>query len=153
MNKIIIYNLEPKDWEKLKTLRVEALTCEPQAFSSTVEDAVSYSDDYWQQLLQHENNLYFIATFNGTPVGLIRTSIEDGGYAEIGSFYVNSNYRNQGIGTLLINHITHALQNTSVEKAKLNVKPSQEAAIHLYKKCGFSVVGNEDGEIVMEIQL
>lgn len=63
---------------------------------------------------------------------------EDTGY--IASIAVDNNFRRQGIGRQLIQHIIDILQrNNKVTSIELHVRKSNHAAIELYKSLGFKV--------------
>jgi ribosomal-protein-alanine N-acetyltransferase len=75
---------------------------------------------------------------------------------EIDNFYVNEEYRNLGIGTKLLTYLENVAINYKVVNITLEVRVSNNIAINLYKKFGFSEValrkyyyGDEDG-ILME---
>ena len=78
---------------------------------------------------------------------------------EIDNFWVNDEYRNQGIGTKLMGHLVSLAINYRVVNITLEVRVSNIIAINLYKKFGFREValrkyyyGDEDG-ILMEKQV
>ena len=78
---------------------------------------------------------------------------------EIDNFYVNEEYRNQGIGTKLLSYLISEAISLRVINITLEVRCSNEVAISLYKKFGFREValrkfyyGDEDG-ILMEKQV
>lgn len=64
---------------------------------------------------------------------------------------VDSNYRGNGIGIKLMNFFMKDAKSQGVETISLEVRLSNEAAISLYKKCGFQQIGTRknyyaDGE-------
>jgi len=75
---------------------------------------------------------------------------------EIDNFYVNEEYRRNGIGSKLMTYLDSVANRNDVINITLEVRVSNEAAINLYKKYGFVEValrkyyyGDEDG-ILME---
>lgn len=65
--------------------------------------------------------------------------------AELININVLENYQNQGIATKLLNQMLEDCQNKSVKSITLEVKITNEKAIHLYKKIGFKEVGIRKG--------
>ena len=54
--------------------------------------------------------------------------------------YVLPQYMNQGIGSKLIKHIL----DTHPEEMTIGIKPTNEVALHLYKKFGFEIFSKEE---------
>ncbi|HTF33466.1 MAG TPA: GNAT family N-acetyltransferase [Myxococcota bacterium] len=64
--------------------------------------------------------------------------------ARIWGFYVEPNFRGQGIGQRLLAEATRAArQMRGVEQLTLRVAVLNEAAIHLYGRLGFRIFGRE----------
>ena len=78
---------------------------------------------------------------------------------EIDNFFVNPEYRNNGIGNKLMTYLVDMAKRLEVVNITLEVRESNDIAINLYKKYGFLEVairkyyyGDEDG-ILMEKQV
>lgn len=78
---------------------------------------------------------------------------------EIDNIKVNENYRNRNIGSKLMSYLISVAIENRVVNITLEVRKSNEVAIHLYKKFGFREVairkyyyGDEDA-ILMEKQV
>lgn len=78
---------------------------------------------------------------------------------EIDNIKVNEDYRNQNIGSKLMSYLVSVAIENRVVNITLEVRKSNEVAIHLYKKFGFHEVairkyyyGDEDA-ILMEKQV
>lgn len=50
-----IFKLDPKDWEKYKKIRLEALQENPEAFGSSYEKEIAFPDETWQERCGNEN--------------------------------------------------------------------------------------------------
>ncbi len=86
------------------------------------------------------------------PVGMIAYFFEEGlksrHIAEIVGFYVNADYRGEGIGTRLFERALSLIRkNKRVIKVKLGVNPEQRVAVKLYKKAGFVATGRMKKEL------
>lgn len=89
----------------------------------------------------NENALYSVALICGNVTGYI------GGYIVFDTVYINNiavkkEYRNQGVGTALLNDFT---AKSGGRILTLEVRKSNAAAINLYKKFGFEIVGERCG--------
>lgn len=97
---------------------------------------------------------FIVAELDGKLIGCAGYEIED--YcAEVQSLAIDPNYRKQGIGTLLFMKMILAAVDRGAEIFLLEVRPSNVAAIKLYKNFGFEVVdrlenfyGNEDALVM-----
>ncbi|MGB7439813.1 MAG: ribosomal protein S18-alanine N-acetyltransferase [Coleofasciculaceae cyanobacterium] len=61
--------------------------------------------------------------------------------AHITIIAVHPNYRRQGLGQLLLYSLLEDARNRKLEMATLEVKPSNQAALSLYQKFGFTTAG------------
>ena len=90
--------------------------------------------------LKNSTNVFFAATENNSALGYIGMSVViDEGY-----FYnlaVDENYRQQGVGTALINALTEYGKANNFRLISLEVRESNQKAISLYSKSGFVNVG------------
>ena len=75
---------------------------------------------------------------------------------DIVNIVVDINKRNNGIGYKLVDYVCHVFDD--VDSIMLEVRDSNEAAINLYKKCGFEEInrrvkyyGNEDAIIMKKV--
>lgn len=91
--------------------------------------------------ITNENAVYSVADLNGKAIGYI------GGYVVFDTVYINniavkSEYRSKGIGSALLKDFI----NKSADKIlTLEVRKSNSAAISLYNKFGFEIVGERRG--------
>jgi ribosomal protein S18 acetylase RimI-like enzyme len=155
----------PNDWETFKTIRLEAFKEEPAAFSTLYEEASTYKDTYWKDMLEDENNIILISYFDGKPVGLIRAALKDEDVAPdtayVGSLYVHKDFRGKGIGKMLFNRLIEEVsKHSEINFLRLWVNEEQTTAINLYQTLGFKLVdkapNKEDPsvtELVFEMSL
>ena len=61
--------------------------------------------------------------------------------ADIMNIVTKKSYRNQGIGTLLLENLISICQNLNLSSLSLEVNEDNQTAIHLYKKLGFKEIG------------
>ena len=60
--------------------------------------------------------------------------------AELNYIFVDNNFRNQGIASLLIEDMIRECQKNNIDTIDLEVNSLNEAAIKLYQKYGFKVI-------------
>ncbi len=156
---IKIIKSDISNWREFRKIRLESLRCEPEAFTSSLKKTEEYSDEYWIDMVSDINNIVLLAFVDKTVVGIIRAALIDEdvkeGTAFIGSFYVNINYRKQGIGKLLMDELINRIkENSEIYAVRLWVGIKQFDAINFYESYGFKKVNEEikDGkkELVFE---
>lgn len=94
----------------------------------------------WQTRI---NNIWF-AVVNDQPIGLIGLlhGSGPGTYCgELISLWVKPEYRGQGIGKRLIEHLQQYASDQRLRKLYLQVTSTQKAAINLYRTRGFTHIG------------
>ncbi|MCL4342115.1 MAG: GNAT family N-acetyltransferase [Candidatus Thermoplasmatota archaeon] len=145
---IIVSRLNPESYNDFKTLRLESLRVDSQAFGSSYEEEINFVEEIWKSRIV---NMLF-AIYKNKLAGMIgflpRTRIKTGHVADIFSFYVCKEYRGLGIGWKLLNEALLEIRNNQkIIKISLSVNSEMEAAIHLYKKCGFNISGRLEREL------
>ncbi len=137
-----IRKLAPSEWKDYKRLRLESLKESPLAFGSAFEEEAGFSVAKWKERMK---NTYF-AMAGETPVGMIvclfNKEVKFRHIAEIYSFYVRAGYRGKGVGRALLGHALRlAKKNPRIIKVRLYVNSQQRAAVKMYRRAGFAVVG------------
>lgn len=102
-------------------------------------------DDFWNynifyQELQNVNSEYFIALKNNEIVGFagIWISVDD---IHITNIVTKKVYRNNGIGTKLLNHLITTAKAKKLSSLTLEVNETNKSAISLYEKHHFQKIG------------
>lgn len=134
-------------------------------------DLSPWSVDDYKKEVGRADSVSMAAKNNGEVVGftiarLITIQInknhpKDLKEIELYNIAVKSNFRNQGIGQTLLNHLLANAASQNVSKIRLEVRQSNSAAIQFYKKNGFRSVyvrnnfysSPRENAIVMELDL
>lgn len=100
-------------------------------------------DGYQRELDSPNSELWGIARSPQQPQSLIALGcfwaiLEE---AHITLLAVSPEYRRQGLGTLLLSTLLQKAQARGLERATLEVRSSNQAAIALYQKFGFKIAG------------
>jgi len=152
---LTIKQITTKDWRLYKSIRLETLEMEPKAFSSKYVITINYADSFWKELLDNNDNKFFVASYKKKAVGVIRVTYNDIDEPEktaiLGGLYVNEAYRGKGIGkALMLRAIERIEKDKNTTHITLYVKPSQDEAIKLYEKLDFKKVSGKSGEYVFK---
>ena len=102
------------------------------------------SDDPWSQLqfttsIENSNNLCYCLSLNGKTIGyLIAMLAVD--TADILNIGINPDFKRQGYGTALLNHLIEELRKRKIGEILLEVRAGNKSAIQFYKKQGFEEI-------------
>lgn len=106
---------------------------------------ISDFDNFWtyqilKEELESENSSYLVARMNNEIVGFagIKVVLDE---ADIMNIVIKKNYRNQGIGTLLLESLISLAKRLNLNSLSLEVSEKNLPAIHLYQKFGFESLG------------
>ena len=102
-------------------------------------------DNFWnynifKSELENKNSKYLGAKINGQIVGFagIITVLDE---ADISNIVVRKDFRNQKIGSCLLENLINLALSLNLKTINLEVRESNISAIKLYKKFGFEVCG------------
>ena len=127
------------------------------------EILISDFDDFWsfstlKEELENENSSYIIGKINNEIIGFAGLKkIFD--QADIMNIVIKKTYRNQGIGTLLLENLILLAKELNISTLFLEVNEQNKPAIHLYEKLGFKKLGvrkkyyNNNNGIIMKKNL
>ena len=127
------------------------------------EILISDFDDFWRfstlkEELENENSSYIIGKINNEIIGFAGLKkIFD--QADIMNIVIKKTYRNQGIGTLLLENLILLAKDLNISTLFLEVNEQNKPAIHLYEKLGFKKLGvrkkyyNNNNGIIMKKNL
>lgn len=127
------------------------------------EILISDFDDFWsfstlKEELENENSSYIIGKINNEIIGFAGLKkIFD--QADIMNIVIKKTYRNQGIGTLLLENLILLAKDLNISTLFLEVNEQNKPAIHLYEKLGFEKLGvrkkyyNNNNGIIMKKNL
>ena len=133
MNNIIIDNIE------VKLMTLDDLESIQNILNSDFDEFWNYN--VFKEELQSEISKYLVAKLNNEIIGFagIKIIIDE---ADIMNIVTKKTYRNQGVGTLLLEKLIALSKSISLKSVSLEVNESNFSAIHLYEKFGFIEVGN-----------
>nr|WP_318283214.1 MULTISPECIES: GNAT family N-acetyltransferase [unclassified Ochrobactrum] len=125
-----------------RRIRLEALSCEPEAFASTFEEWALMSDEEWRSRLKEP---IFVAFEGHIPLGLIGLLRERPGRmahrASVVMVYVHATLRGCGLAKSLLDTVKKFGRNAGLRQLELSVKAENSPAIRFYQREGFVEVG------------
>ncbi len=129
--------------EKIKDIDVLPMT--QNDLDAMEKTLVSDFDDFWtynvlKGELQSENSKYLVAKLDGKIVGFCGIKIMQD-EADIMNIVVRKDFRNQGIGSILLQNLIDLSKTLDVSSITLEVMEENYPAIHLYKSFGFKQIG------------
>lgn len=136
----------------------------PEGYEGEVPRSVIYDDPKCYAAIQDFGSLpddyALVAEADGKVVGACWAGIRDE-YGHVDdktpslSVSLYKDYRGCGIGTKLMRRMLDLLRDEGYAKASLSVQKENHAAIHVYEKTGFRIVGDgaDDSEWLMVCDL
>ncbi|WP_019376650.1 GNAT family N-acetyltransferase [Virgibacillus halodenitrificans] len=153
--KIVIRTANTKDAPRILQIEREVVSEETFLITSLEEfdKTVDQQSDWIENMIHNDRETMLVAEYSGQVVGwIVFMSQNRIRLSHTGSFgmMIEKNFRNMGIGKLLINGILDwAEVNPCIEKVSLGVFSTNKRAIALYKKMGFI----EEGRKVREFKI
>lgn len=131
-----------------RNLRLKALKTDPLAFASTFREDSLKSDNIWQENMQ--KSILAAAEIDNKLVGMMLAYIYPKSrlrhWAELHGVYVMPEFRGQKIASQMLEKLIAVLKKKKIMKLKLAVVEENQAAVKLYKKFGFRIVGKLEKE-------
>lgn len=90
---------------------------------------ISTPDHWLDRLMLGDNLLGFANYFK-----------KDAAHMKLDKLYLHKNYRGQGLGRLLINHVSHVALRQGCENVLLAVNKDNRTAISAYQRNGFTIL-------------
>lgn len=137
-----IRHLTSEDVNLYKSIRLEALKTNPEAFGGTYEEEVLYKDDDFRKRLISQD--IFGAFFEEQIIGVIgfkpETLKKTSHNGELLSLYISPAFRDKDIGGNLIKHAIEYAK-SHVSQLCLHCITENRALVRFYEKHGFTTIG------------
>ena len=102
--------------------------------------SLPWSENVLSSELKNPLSLWVVATNDGAVIGYVGAQIVPD-EADMMNLAVDAQYRRQGIGKALVEHLIASLQERMVRSLTLEVRVSNAPAVSLYEGMGFLTVG------------
>jgi GNAT superfamily N-acetyltransferase len=153
----IVRRLAPGDEEALRTIRLEALEDDPEAFGSTHEREADRPLEDWRRWFT--GGAAFVAEADGGPIGLAAgyRDTSDRSIAHLVSMWVRPSHRGTGAADELVRAVLAWAESEQVKCVKLTVVGGNIRASKVYERHGFYPTGDtaireRDGAVEVEMQ-
>jgi len=98
-----------------------------------------WSQDQFTTSIENSNNLCYCLSFNGRTIGyLIALLAVD--TADILNIGIDPDFKRQGYGTALLNHLIEEFRKRNIGEILLEVRAGNKSAIQFYKRQGFKEI-------------
>ena len=146
---LTIQRIVSQNIDLFKALRLCALEDSPNAFGSTWEREMSFSDEEWRTRIERwsgETGIGFLAMDGDVPCGIAGALVHasDRSRAELVSVWTAPTHRRKGVGGLLIDAITEWMRSRDISTLVLMVTNTNEPAIRFYTRLGFAMTGRKE---------
>lgn len=138
----VVRRANQDDWVSLRSIRLEALGDTPDAFGSTYEDSLAFSDDRWRTMTAQW--CYFLSERDGEVMGMISGGLNDQhpGTHWMYGMYVTPSARGSGVAIQLVDAVFEWARSEGATELYLHVTSTISRARAFYEKLGFEFTGN-----------
>ena len=139
---VVVELLAPDEWQRLRSIRLEALTDSGHTFGGTYEAESAEDESMWR--LKFEKNDFLIASVNGKDAAMMYIEILNGDFGAtcwIGGCWSNPKFRGKGLMRALFTYIDRQDKDWKIQG--LGVFTDNFSAIAAYEKLGFVKMGDD----------
>ena len=124
------------------SITVQKITRWEDTFAAHIFEAAGepWEIDVAKRALMNHNTLFFVAYYNGLPVGMTHCHVSDS-VCRVDYLLVSKEHRKMGIGRALIHHFVEYCNAHQIENCYL--WPDGETAERIYQEAGFRVVATK----------
>ena len=141
-NLVSVDLITPNEWQRLRTIRLQALTESGHAFGGTFEVERGEDETAWRA--KFEKNDFLIASVDGVDGAMMYIEVLNGDFGAtcwIGGCWSDPRFRGKGLMRAMFTFIDH--QNKDWKIQGLGVWTDNYSAIAAYEKLGFVKMGDD----------
>jgi len=141
-NGVVVETIDPNEWQRLRSIRLQALTESGHAFGGTLEGESAESESEWRS--KFVKNDFLIASVDGVDVAMMFIEVLDGDFGAtcwIGGCWSNPKFRGKGVLSSMFRFIDQQDKDWKVQG--LGVWTDNYNAIAAYEKLGFVKMGDD----------
>ena len=141
-NGVVVEIIAPNEWQRLRSIRLQALTESGHAFGGTFEVESAEDESAWRA--KFEKNEFLIASVDGVDGALMYIEVLNGDFGAtcwIGGCWSDPRFRGKGLMRAMFTFIDH--QNKDWKIQGLGVWTNNYSAIAAYEKLGFVKMGED----------
>ena len=141
-SQVVVELLEANEWQRLRSIRLEALTESEHAFGGTLEAESVEDENSWRN--KFEKLDFLIASVDGVDAALLSVEVLDGDFGAtcwIGGCWSDPRFRGKGLMRAMFNFIDQQDKDWKIQG--LGVLTDNYNAIAAYEKLGFVKMGED----------
>ena len=138
-----IRQLKNEEWELYRSIRLAALSDNPQAFGSTYEREIAFKESTWREQTTRgaggKDSIFFIALFGDEGVGIAGgiTTPKYPRVSQLVSMWVHVDHRETDVAARLIAQVEVWAFDRGSESLVCGVTGGNDRALIFYEKIGF----------------
>jgi len=139
---ILVEELSPDHWERLRDIRLVALQSDGHAFGGNLEAESQMTETEWRSKFNIFTGL--VAVLDGADIGFMSVENLNGDFGTtcwVGSCWVGSEHRKKGALRALFDYVDAVSDERNWKIQGLGVWIDNDGAISAYEKLGFSQIG------------
>jgi GNAT superfamily N-acetyltransferase len=143
-NTVEVSLLRKDEWERLRAIRIRALTSNPEAFGADLNEVQTRTKDGW--LKDYDKEDYLVASIDGADVGMLYIEVLNGDHGAtcwIGGCWTDPANRGKGVMRALFNYIDLHAKEKDWTRQGLGVWTDNFSAIKAYEYLGFAFAGEK----------
>jgi GNAT superfamily N-acetyltransferase len=141
-NGVVVEIIAPNEWQRLRSIRLQALTESGHAFGGTFEVESAEDESAWRA--KFEKNEFLIASVDGVDGAVMYIEVLNGDFGAtcwIGGCWSDPRFRGKGLMRAMFTFIDQ--QNKDWKIQGLGVWTNNYSAIAAYEKLGFVKMGED----------
>ena len=141
-NEVVVEQISPNEWQRLRSIRLEALTESEQAFGGTLEAERAEDENAWR--IKFEKLDFLIASVDGQDAAMLSVEVLNGDFGAtcwIGGCWSSPEFRGKGLMRAMFAFIDHQEKDWKIQG--LGVWTNNYGAIAAYEKLGFIKMGDD----------
>lgn len=139
---VFVELLEVNDWQRLRSIRLQALAESGHAFGGTYEVESAEDEAAWRS--KFEKNDFLIASVDGVDAAMLSVEVLNGDFGAtcwIGGCWSNPSFRGKGLMRAMFTYIDEQEKDWKIQG--LGVWTDNYNAIAAYEKLGFVKMGED----------
>jgi GNAT superfamily N-acetyltransferase len=141
-SQVVVELLEANEWQRLRSIRLQALADSEHAFGGTLEAESVEDENSWRN--KFEKLDFLIASVDGVDAALLSVEVLDGDFGAtcwIGGCWSNPSFRGKGLMRAMFTYIDEQEKDWKIQG--LGVWTDNYNAIAAYEKLGFVKMGED----------
>ena len=139
---VLCHELSPDEWSRLREIRLASLLESPEAFGSSYEREIAFTEKEWRELFNL--NSYLVASIDGKDIAIMfleKLRGDFGATCWVGGCWSNPEYRGIGAVRAMFDYVDSVAGEKGWQIQGLGVFIVNKSAIAAYEKLGFKAMG------------